>query len=255
MSSIRGFSHDLRSPLTVLKTNLACLRATPDQLGPDGDGILDDIGIAVSQMEALLAKLLAVAISGNGTIRLEPQAVEVSSLTTRIRKRLNALVYGRGVRTSVLPTREAPETVHVDPLLLDRVLDNLLTNAAKYTERGSIVVEIDGTPGYLTLKISDTGRGIDETEMDKVFKPGGSRREERASDSWGVGLSVVVELLGRIGGQLEVMSKPGVGTTFWAHFPVQSASAGAPSCSTETSTEAPARDVSNVVSIRRLKTA
>jgi two-component system sensor histidine kinase EvgS len=198
---------------------------------------------------------MIVATTGNGTIRLEPQVVEVPTLTTRIRKRLNALVYGRGVRASVLPTREAPETLEVDPLLLDRVLDNLLTNAAKYTERGSIVVEIDGTPGFLTLKISDTGRGIDEAEMEKVFKPGGSRREDRASDSWGVGLSVVVQLLGRIGGRLEVMSKPGVGTTFWAHFPVVSSPAANRSAPPQTSLRAPAFDVSNVVSIRRLKTA
>jgi signal transduction histidine kinase len=253
VSSIRGFSHDLRNPLTALKTNVAFLRETPDQLGPDGADVLADIGQAVSDMEKLLANLMVVASSDNGSIRLEPQTVLVSSLTVRIRARLNALVYGRGIKASVLPTREAPETVEVDPLLLDRILDNLLSNAAKYTERGSIVVEIDGTPGFLTLKISDTGCGIHESEIEQIFRAGGSRRESRAKGSWGVGLSVVVQLLARAGGRLEVMSKPAVGTTFWAHLPIASAPASqrAPS----DAPHHPDRDVSNVVSIRRLKTA
>jgi signal transduction histidine kinase len=253
ISSIRGFSHDLRNPLTALKTNVAFLRETPEQLGPDGADVLMDIGEAVSDMEKLLGNLTVVASSDNGTIRLEPQMVQVSSLTVRVRARLNALVYGRGVKASVLPTREAPEAVEVDPLLLDRILDNLLSNAAKYTERGSIIVEIDGTPGFLTLKISDTGCGIADGEIEQVFRPGGSRRESRAKGSWGVGLSVVVQLLARAGGRLEVMSKPGVGTTFWAHLPIASAPASqrAPS----DAPHHPDSDVSNVVSIRRLKTA
>jgi signal transduction histidine kinase len=253
VTSIRGFSHDLRNPLTALKTNVAFLRETPEQLGPDGADVLLDIGQAVSDMEKLLGNLMTVAASDNGTIRLEPQTVQVSSLTDRVRSRLAALVYGRGIKTSVLPTREAPETVEVDPLLLDRILDNLLTNAAKYTERGSIVVEIDGTPGFLTLKISDTGCGIEEDQIEKVFRPGGSRRESRAAGSWGVGLSVVVQLLARAGGRLEVMSKPRVGTTFWAHLPVTAAPAS--KRATSTPAQQSADDLNQVVSIRRLKTA
>ncbi len=144
-----------------------------------------------------------------------------------------------------------PNRIEVDPLLLDRVLDNLLSNAAKYTERGSIVVELDGKPNYLTIKISDTGRGIAESDIDKIFAARGSLRKEAKSDSWGLGLSVVVELLSRIGGKIEVMSKPGLGSTFWVHFPVKQASTRPPI----PQTAGKAHESTNVVSIRRLKTA
>jgi signal transduction histidine kinase len=125
------------------------------------------------------------------------------------------------VRATVFATREVPEHVQIDPLALDRIVDNLLTNAAKYTERGSIVVEVDGSPGFLVVKVSDTGCGIQPEELERVFEVGGSSAESRRGDSFGVGLSVVVQLLDQMGGRLEIMSKPGSGTTFWVYLPVR----------------------------------
>ncbi|HEY6461327.1 MAG TPA: ATP-binding protein, partial [Polyangiaceae bacterium] len=57
--------------------------------------------------------------------------------------------------------------------------------------------------------------------LEKVFEPGGSSLESRRGDSYGVGLSVVVKLLEQMGGTLEVMSRPGSGTTFWVYLPVK----------------------------------
>jgi signal transduction histidine kinase len=143
--------------------------------------------------------------------------------------------------------------VVTDPLLFDRVLDNLLTNAAKYTERGSIVVELDGTPDYLVIKVSDTGRGIDPDMLETTFRPGGSDRLSRAKDSYGIGLSVVVHLLAQVGGQLEVMSKPAHGTTFWVRFPLKMRSTPPP---TKRERQEPFGDaLKRVVTIRRVKSA
>jgi signal transduction histidine kinase len=153
----------------------------------------------------------------------------VAELTERLRRRLRALVHGRDVRATVFGTREAPGSIDIDPLLLDRIADNLLTNAAKYTERGSIVVELDGIPGFLVIKVSDTGCGIDPDAMVRIFEPGGSSVDSRRGDSFGVGLSVVIQLLERIGGRLEVMSKPGDGTTFWVYLPLESLAEAQPS--------------------------
>jgi signal transduction histidine kinase len=213
VTALRGFSHDLRNPLSVMKSNLSLLEPSDEEQHE----IIADLREAALRMERLLADLMGVVVSDTGKLRLEPATVVVAELTDKLRARTRALVHGRDIRVSVLPTREAPTTLEIDPLLLDRVLDNLLTNAAKYTERGSIVVELSGTPGFLTVKVSDTGCGIDD--IDKVFAPRGARRQTEHADSWGVGLSIVVDLLDRIGGRLEVMSKPNVGTTFWAHFP------------------------------------
>lgn len=218
-STLRGFSHDLRNPLSVLKAETSILRTYLEVLGGEGPSIIEDHERAVQQMERLLSDLMDVATAEGKQLRVAPEQIDVAPLTERLRRRLRALVHGRDIRVSVFSTREAPELIQTDVLLLDRVLDNLLTNAAKYTERGSILVEVGGTPGYLTIKVSDTGRGIDADHIRAVFAPGGSDADTRAPSSYGVGLSIVLHLLGQIGGRLEVMSKPGVGTTFWAHFP------------------------------------
>jgi signal transduction histidine kinase len=103
--------------------------------------------------------------------------------------------------------------------LLNRIVDNLLTNAAKYTTSGSLILEVGGRPGMLILQLSDTGRGIAEADIESIFAP--RANHIRTAESQGVGLSGVVDLLRRIGGRIEVMSKVDVGTTFWVHVPSQ----------------------------------
>jgi signal transduction histidine kinase len=221
--TLLGFSHDLRSPLQVVQfaAEFIRLRSTGD---PQILGVVDDMNRALDQMKRMLGDLVETASAQRSAIQFTAQRLEVHELTERLQRRLRALVHGLDVRATVFSTREAPDAIDIDPLLLDRIVDNLLTNAAKYTQRGSIVVELDGTPGSLVMKVSDTGRGMTPEQLERCFTLGGSAPESRARDSFGVGLSVVVQLLERIRGRLEVMSKPGEGTTFWVYLPLKSVS-------------------------------
>lgn len=220
-TTLRGFSHDLRNPLCSLKLGASWLKDHSAGMEGTARTVIDDQVESVQRIEDLLAELMTVAGSEDGFKSIHPQDLDVSRLADRLRARLSALVLGRNIRIGVLPTREAPSKIETDPLIFDRVIDNLLTNAGKYTERGSILVEVGGTPGFLTIKVSDTGRGIDAEKISLIFEPGGSEVSSRAPNSYGLGLSVVVRLLAQIGGRLEVMSRPGQGTTFWAHFPTR----------------------------------
>ena len=124
-----------------------------------------------------------------------------------------------------------------------------MTNAVKYTEQGSIVLELDGKPGFLTIKISDTGRGIADEDIERIFHAGGSDPDKREEYSHGLGLSVVVRLLDRMGGKLEVMSFPGRGSTFWVHFPIEPLEMNSVSRASEIEFSDP---VNRVVTIRRV---
>jgi signal transduction histidine kinase len=224
--ALRGVSHDLRNPLAVLRSAASWIEEHVPDAARDGEwrATLSDVEESVRQMDRLLEQLMASAQASTGLMKLSPARLVVATLIDQLRGRLRALVYGRPIRFSVFGTREAPEAVVVDPLLFDRILDNLLTNAAKYTDRGSVVVELDGRPGSLVIKVSDTGRGMTEAEIDGIFRFGEAVRSPGPPErGYGIGLSVVVRLLDQIGGRLEVMSKPGVGTTFWACFPEQAA--------------------------------
>ena len=217
--TVRGFSHDLRNPLFVLRAAIHTLREGSEVPPEDKKSALDDLDAAYERMCELLDQLMRVVTSRREFMAFSPRRLEVGSLGDRLQRRIRALVHGRDIRTAVFSTREAPEAIQIDPIVFDRILDNLLTNAAKYTERGSILIEIDGTPGFLVLKISDTGRGMSDDELGRAFRPGGSKAEERATQSYGIGLSVVAGLVGRLGGRIEVMSKVDQGTTFWVYLP------------------------------------
>jgi len=218
-SVLRGFSHDLTNPFQMVYSLAGILKRMRDQLDPDLRALVDDQNEAVERMKLMLKELVETASTDAGLIRVKPERVDVPPLVEVLRRRARAFVRERDIRVSVFSTREIPSSIVTDRLVFDRVADNLLTNAAKYTTRGSIVVELDGVPGFLTLKVSDSGRGIADEDIERIFRPKGSDPERRGEDSHGVGLSVVVQLLGQIGGRLEVKSMPGKGTTFWAHFP------------------------------------
>jgi len=263
-TTLLGFSHDLRNPLQIIQMNAEYLRTSAGvTANPDAVESVGDISKSVDRMRRMLGDLVQVTKAQRDFVTMAPQPVETPELSESLRGRLRALVHGRDVRTTVFATREAPERVEIDPLALDRIIDNLLTNAAKYTERGSIVVELDGIEGFLVIKVSDTGCGIEPHALEKVFEVGGSSVESRRGDSFGVGLSVVVQLLDQMGGRLEIMSKPGSGTTFWVYVPLSErrsrTSAGdsvtsSPSHppSTPPGMESQGRPLPRVVSIRKL---
>ncbi len=253
-STLRGVSHDLNNPLTALRANIDFLRQ--QDLGPQTGEVLGEFDEATVQISALLDELMK-AITGSMVVKqVSAQRLDVASITDRLRRRIRALVFGRDIRASVFRTREAPEAVSTDPLLFDRVLDNILTNAAKYTEVGSIVVEVDGTPTSLIIKVSDTGRGIAAADLEGMFRPGTVPRAPRGPSGHGVGLSVVVQLLGQVGGHLDVMSKPQHGTTFWVHFPIEMpARSDPPRAASEKRPEPYEQTLGRVLTIRRVKSA
>jgi signal transduction histidine kinase len=249
-TTIRDVSHDLSSPLTVVLHANRYLEERGDLLDGDSRALVEEQKRAIARIRTLLDGMIRLASADPADMQLCPEPIDVPPLEDSYRRRLRALVGDRRIRVSVLPiTREAPKLIVIDRMVLDRVIDNLLSNAAKYTEQGSIVLELDGKPGFLTVKISDTGRGIADGEIGRIFQPGGSDPVRRVAASHGLGLSVVVRLLDRIGGKLEVMSLPGEGSTFWVHFPVGSEVAAASAGPAAAPREDP---TSRVVTIRRV---
>jgi signal transduction histidine kinase len=252
-TTVLGFSHDLRNPLQTIAASHAYLRqrAVP---GSEDVDVFRDLDQSVADMKRMLEELGQVVRNQRTLVPRAPKRIEVGPLVDRLRRRLTALVFGKRIKVSVITKPEAPEALEIDPTLFDRIVDNLLTNAAKYTERGSIVIHLDGARGFFVIEVSDTGRGIAADELERTFAEGGSDPETRGQMSWGVGLSVVVQLLQEIGGRLEVASKPAVGTTFWVYLPTREAAVTNPSsegaCDKSEKSESGA--LSRVVKVRKM---
>jgi len=216
--TVRGVSHDLRNPIaTLVMLEWQLRRALHDD--PRHREMLDDHAAAVDQLDRMVDELVR-DVHGS-TVARPTDYLEVAPMVERLQSRLRALVYPRDIAVAVSATGRAPCSIEVDSLVFDRVVDNLLTNAVKYTDRGRIEVELGGDAELLSVRVTDTGRGIAEGRIQEIFRaPTEPVRDARGRPSK-VGLSTVVQLLGENGGRLEVTSKLGVGTTFWAHFPVR----------------------------------
>jgi signal transduction histidine kinase len=256
-SKVLGVSHDLRNPLQVIVASAQYLEdLAPVMSHPGASDCVRDIALSAQRMRSMLTELVQIAKAQREFVPMYPRRVETSALTEGLRRRLRALAHGRDIRATVSAAPEAPASLRVDPMALDRITDNLLTNAVKYTEHGSIVVEVDGFLGFLVITVSDTGKGIEGGDVQRIFEPGGSSAESRRGDSFGVGLSVVVQLLYRMGGRLEVMTRPRSGTTFWVFLPLEppsapDLSADVPAASPGGAAESAARALKRVVRVRK----
>lgn len=210
-------SHDINNPLTVLLASSQNLAGSRN-LDSDEREAAGAIKTAAKRIQTLLGEMSSI-VRGDRHQALPVDVIDIDEMTHRIRRQLRATVLSRDIRVTVFQTREAPPRVTTDAMLLERVIDNLLTNACKYTQKGSIIVEVSGTPGHLMLKISDSGRGIGEDRLEQVFIGGKADLNPLVGTSHGDGLSIVVRLLDHLTGRLEIMSTPGEGTTLWVAIP------------------------------------
>ncbi len=188
---------------------------------------------AVNRVSQLVGELVTIASSDTTKRNLEAEEVSVDKLVAQIRRQLKATMIGRNVRITVFQTREAPATITTIRPILDRVIDNVLLNASRHTERGSVVVEASGTPGSLLIKLSDTGSGISKERLEQVFDDN-SNSKTAVGGGLGAsndrsGLAYAARLLDHLGGRLEIMSEPGVGTTLWLYIPTTPAAQDEPS--------------------------
>jgi len=211
---------DVEGPIAVIRENVLALKAQPE-IRQANHAVVVDIEDSILRLDAGLRALHRAARSGSQVVALNPKWLETEPLAGDLRGRIQAMVRGKDVRTSVFAVREAPSRVRVDLALFNRITDALLAYAARATARGSIVVEIGGVPEMLTLKISDTGIGMSAEETSTILAREMPVPEETTSEEgWSTGMWIVARMLASIGGRLDVRSVLGQGTTFWAHYPV-----------------------------------
>jgi signal transduction histidine kinase len=240
---------EFKSPLESVRGTLSAMRSRFRAADSEVADAFERIDRDVETLGRRLRDLGRTAASGPELLELLPKSLDTSPLVDELRTRLRALVHLPDVRVSVFAAREAPEKIRTDVALFNRIVDNLLVNAASQTERGSIIVEVSGTPGFLTIKISDTGPGLDEAALARLFRP---LQRTPVGAASGVGLSVVVQLLALIGGRLEVMSTVGRGATFWAHVPVDSEAVNEPTPARRRAASGEIDDVvRRIVTVRR----
>ncbi|MDL2339229.1 MAG: ATP-binding protein [Pseudomonadota bacterium] len=220
-------SHELRTPLNGI-LGFAQLMALDSEhpLAPAQSQRLDVLRQSGSRLLSLIDQLLEVSRIEQGRLRLRNRPIDVRLLVERCAVELMPLAQQRGIELLVqIPLTSGP--VRADPDALEQVVTNLLSNAIKYNRpKGRVRVRFEvADQGVLT--VDDTGIGMSEEQLNKLFEPfnrlGAERTETQGS---GLGLVITRKLVRAMGGRIDVLSRPGRGSRFAVSLPL--AKAGRP---------------------------
>ena len=234
---IANVSHEVRTPLNGLLGMAQVLRDT--DLTKDQRELLDTISASGENLLALLNQLLDLSKIEAGRMELAPHPTDLDALLQRLALSHRAAAQAKGLGFETWFPKEVEGTFLLDALRVQQVVNNLLSNAIKFTESGHVGFEagIDkGADGARSLvnRVSDTGIGLDQDALKRVFEPftQADASTTRRFGGTGLGLAVVREICTLAGGDVGVDSTPGAGSCFTLRLPVERVAAGAPASST-----------------------
>lgn len=210
-------SHDLRQPLQSIGLYLSVLSRQLDQ--PRQQEISGKIRQSLDTMGQLLNALLDISKLESGSVSPEKRDFPLTELVERIVT--DNLPHAEN-KALTLEFRGEEPIVHSDPALLQRVIENLVSNAIRYTEEGAVMIECRCTEGTAHIEVADTGSGIPQDALEKIFEEY-YQLENAARDrrkGLGLGLSIVRHIARLLDHPVHAESALGEGSTFRVEVPL-----------------------------------
>ena len=204
-------SHDIRTPLNAIIGFSELLeRGVPDET--ERTHYISSIRSSGKVLARLVDDVLDLSKLESGKLEILEEPTDVPTLAREV---IAACEVVR-TRKSLALRSEIGEMpwVSVDPQRVRQILFNLLSNAYKYTDTGTVTVRVDWHDGTLTLSVTDTGKGISEENVSRILQPFVQLVDKNHRDGTGLGLPICQKLATLMGGELTVVSQVGVGSTF-----------------------------------------
>ncbi|MDR0821461.1 MAG: response regulator [Oscillospiraceae bacterium] len=216
-------SHELRTPMNVI-TGMSEI-ILREKIPPTVKGYALDIKNAGNNLLAIINDVLDFTKIENGMMELHPSNYLFASLVSDTAAIINARLLGKSVLFALYTDPNIPEYLNGDPVRVRQILFNLLSNAEKYTNNGqiSLSIEIDGIDEFrrrvgLKFTVLDSGKGIKKEDIPKLFSDFTQvdQINNKGIVGTGLGLSITRTFVRAMGGDIEVASDYGVGSTFTA---------------------------------------
>jgi len=210
-------SHELRTPVSAILAGAHVIRTSPERTDDTADLIID----AGRLMTGMLDDLLDHSKMEAGAMVLEAQDFELGAFVHDAARFWHAPAAEKGLTLEAVGPDQAAVWLKGDPFRLRQIVNNLISNAVKFTSRGAIRIEVGVSPAEgalrcLTLTVIDQGRGISPDAMARLFSPfaQGSAEVARTYGGTGLGLTVSRDLARLMGGDLTASSVEGQGAAF-----------------------------------------
>jgi PAS domain S-box-containing protein len=226
---LRMVSHELRTPLTTLILQLQRLQREQDAFSARHQEIVHKISLATARLMALIDALLDYVRIQSGRLILQPETLDLAALAADAVEELRPQAEQKQLDLCLLPVPELPPLLS-DPRLVRLILVNLVVNAIKYTEEGSIEVALAYQDGAHRLAVTDTGPGIPLEQQEVIFQPFEQLEQVQRKHlpGIGLGLALVKEMVGALDGHIQLRSEIGAGSTFTVILPLATGGTGCP---------------------------
>ncbi|WP_426046150.1 ATP-binding protein [Brevundimonas sp. TWP3-1-2b1] len=241
---LANMSHELRTPLNGIVAASDILTRKCDRR--DQLELLDIIRSSGETLTALLVDLLDTAKIDAGELKIENEALDLQSLAEFKLEKFKLQNTNPSVTYELIFDETIGGFYSGDQLRIRQILSNLLSNAAKFTSAGKIVLSVERTSsGLIRFSVSDTGIGFAPENKDRLFNRFQQADETitRKFGGTGLGLSICRSLVEAMDGTLDCESQPGRGSTFWFELPLDSVHAPIDTSSTATAVESPDRSL------------
>ena len=221
---VAAVSHELRTPLTSISGFLELLGDEEQGLGEPARNYLSVIRRSTGRLQRIVEDLLLVAQIEAQRLELHRVPADLGELAAAAVEAARPAADERGVALEL--SLDGSSVAELDALRVSQVLDNLVSNAVKFTERdGSVTVSTAQTDGWARVVVADTGVGIPAEEQEQLFSRffRASTATRRAIPGTGLGLVIAQAIVAEHGGTIELTSREGVGTTVTVALPVRAA--------------------------------
>lgn len=225
---LASVSHELRTPLNGILGYTQILRRDPTLGEKQREGVRV-IHESAEHLLVLINDVLDLSKIEAGRIELHPADFELAELAAAAEQVFAPRAREKNLLLETALAPGLPAFVRGDEARLRQVLFNLLGNAVKFTAQGGVVLSVEAQAGnLLRFSVSDTGRGIAEQDLARIFEPFTQVGETvGAATGTGLGLAISRSLVERMGGEMHVESQPGWGSRFWFDVPLPAAAAAA----------------------------
>ncbi|MBZ0281420.1 MAG: HAMP domain-containing protein [Anaerolineae bacterium] len=223
---LANVSHDARTPLNVIMLSADMLQRYSG-LDERWSKKIDNIQTSANQLLNFFNNLLEEARHSSGTYKVQKAAFAPRDLLDNIVSPMSALAHDKDLRLTTELAEDVPACLNGDEKRLGQIVSNLVSNAIKFTARGSIHVRcFRPDTEHWAIAVTDTGRGIAVEDQPQIFNAfwqvDGSMTREIMSGV-GLGLSIVKQSATLLGGRVDVQSEVGIGTTFTVTLPLEEA--------------------------------
>lgn len=218
-------SHEIRTPMNGV-VGFAQLLAQND-LSQQQRRHVDLIIDSSNALQTLLTDILDFSSAEAGEIVLRPEPTDLLTLIDTILNLASPTAHEKSIKLTNTIAADTPRYIHIDALRLRQIISNLLSNAMRFTDSGSVHLELTCTQENLNFTVHDTGVGIQKDMQTCVFEPftQDTARETTRRGGTGLGLAICRHLAGLMGGRLTLESQVGFGSSFTLTLPLEVAPA------------------------------